>query len=157
MRTWRALTVLLGLVMIPTAAQAGVDCGRGQDASGAVLPGVTVEAASPALIEKTRTVVTDGTGQYKVLDLRPGLYTVTFTLSGFTTDKREGIELAGTFTAAVNADIRVGQLAETVTVSGESPIVDVQNAAQQRVLSRDVLDTIPSGRSATSFAVLFLA
>src|SRR5207249_9944727 len=91
---------------------------------GAVLPGVSVEASSPALIEKTRTVVSDGTGQYRIVDLRPGIYTVTFTLTGFSTVKREGIELIGSFVATVNADMRVGGLAETITVTGESPIVD---------------------------------
>ena len=84
-------------------AQASI-AGVVKDSSGAVLPGVTVEAASPALIEKTRTVVTDGTGQYRIVDLRPGTYTVTFTLSGFSTVKREGIELTGSFAATVNAD-----------------------------------------------------
>jgi hypothetical protein len=155
MRTFGVLLLLIGLVLVPAAARAqGSIAGVVKDASGAVLPGVTVEAASPALIEKTRSVVTDGTGQYKIVDLRPGPYTVTFTLSGFSTFKRDGIELTGSFTATVNADLRVGQLAETITVTGESPIVDVQNATQQRVLTKDVLDTIPSGRSPTSFAIL---
>ena len=95
-----------------------------------MLPGVTVEAASPALIEKVRSVVTDGTGQFRIVDLRPGTYTVTFTLQGFATVKREGIELAGSFNATVNAELRVGEVTETVTVTGESPIVDVQNATR---------------------------
>ena len=93
---------------------------------------MTVEASSPALIEKVRAVVTDGTGQYRIVDLRPGTYAVTFTLPGFTTVQREGIELAGTFTATVNAELRVGAVAETMTVTGESPIVDVQSATKQR-------------------------
>jgi len=155
MRTLAVLLMLVGLVLVPATARAQASiAGVVKDASGAVLPGVTVEAASPALIEKARSVVTDGTGQYKIVDLRPGLYAVTFTLSGFSTFKRDGIELTGSFTAAVNADLRVGQMAETITVTGESPIVDVQNATQQRVLTKDVLDTIPSGRSPTSFAIL---
>ena len=97
------------LVLVPAAAYAQASiAGVVRDTSGAVLPGVTVEAASPALIERVRSVVTDGTGQYKVVDLRPGTYSVTFTLPGFSTLKREGIELAGSFTATVNADLRVG-------------------------------------------------
>ena len=105
-----------------------------KDASGAVLPGVTVEAASPVLIEKVRSAVTDGTGQYRILDLRPGTYTVTFTLTGFGTVKREGFVLPADFVATLNADLKVGALEETVTVSGESPVVDVQTTKQQRTL-----------------------
>ena len=116
-----------------------------KDSSGAVLPGVTVEAASPALIEKVRTVVTDGEGQYKILGLVPGAYTVTFTLSGFNTVKREGIELTASFTATVNADLRVGAVQETVTVTGQTPTVDIQNVVQQRVMTRDVINAIPAG------------
>src|SRR5205807_1469877 len=97
--------------------------GTVRDASGAVIPGVTVEAASPALIEKTRVAVTNDQGNYKIIDLRPGNYTVTFTLTGFTTFKREGLELTTGFTATVNAEMRVGALEETVTVSGASPVV----------------------------------
>src|SRR6185295_7682907 len=98
-----------------------------KDASGAVLPGVTVEAASPVLIEKVRSVVSDETGQYRIVALPPGTYAVTFTLTGFSTVKREGIELTGTFVATVNVDLKVGALEETITVTGESPIVDVQS------------------------------
>jgi Carboxypeptidase regulatory-like domain len=145
-----ALTFLLPLTAYAQASIAGTV----KDALGGVLPGVTVEAASTSLIEKTRTVVTDGTGQYKIVDLRPGTYTVTFTLSGFNTFKREGIELAGSFTATVNADLRVGTLQETITVTGESPIVDVQNVVQQRVLGKDVLEAIPVGRSHSNIAAL---
>jgi hypothetical protein len=104
-----------------------------RDASGAVLPGATVEAASPVLIEKVRSVLSDSAGQYRIVDLRPGTYSVTFTLPGFTTVKRDGIELTGDFVASVNADLRVGSLEETVTVTGESPIVDVQSARVQTV------------------------
>src|SRR6266571_2180649 len=108
-----ALTLVL---TIPAAlfAQASIT-GVAKDPSGAVLPGVTVEASSPALIEKVRAVVTDGTGQYRIVDLRPGTYSVTFTLTGFSPVKREGIELTGSFTATVNADMRVGSVEETVT------------------------------------------
>jgi hypothetical protein len=104
--------------------------------SGAVLPGVTVEAASPSLIEKTRTVVTDASGQYKIVDLRPGAYSVTFSLAGFATVKREGFDLSANFTASINADMKVGGLEETITVSGAAPIVDVQTTQQREVLNR---------------------
>jgi hypothetical protein len=143
------------LVSLPSIVQAQASiAGAVRDTSGAVLPGVTVEASSSALIEKTRSVVTDGTGQYKVVDLRPGTYTVTFTLTGFTSVKREGIELAGSFAATVNAELQVGTVQETITVSGTSPIVDVQNAAQQRVLGTDVIDAIPTSRTQFTTAVL---
>jgi hypothetical protein len=115
---------------------------------------VTVEAASPALIEKVRNAVTDGSGLYKITDLRPGTYTVTFVLPGFATVKREGVELSAGFTATINADMRVGGLEETVTVTGASPVVDVQNVREQRVLTREVLDTIPTAKSITNLAAL---
>ena len=115
-----------------------------RDASGAVLPGVTVEAASPALIEKVRTVVTDSEGQYKIIDLRIGAYVVTFTLPGFATVRREGIELPAGFTATVNIEMRVGGLEETITVTGASPLVDVQNARQQTLVSKTQLELLPN-------------
>lgn len=142
-------------VLAPAAAYAQASiAGVVRDASGAVLPGVTVEAASPALIERVRSVVTDGSGQYKVVDLRPGTYGVTFTLPGFSVVKREGIELAGSFTASVNADLRVGALEETITVTGESPVVDIQSVTQERVLDKEILDTIPVGRNQHNVANL---
>ena len=146
-------TALLLLFPAIASAQATI-AGTARDASGAVLPGVTVEAASPALIEKVRTVVTDGSGQYQIVDLRPGSYSVTFTLAGFSTVKREGIELTGSFTATVNADLKLGGVEETITVTGESPIVDVQNASVQRVMQKEVFDAIPVGRSHQSLAIL---
>src|SRR4051812_35410554 len=119
LRCVKAVVVLLTLVGIPAAASAQASIvGIVKDASGAVLPGVGVEASSPALIEKTRSVVTNGAGQYAIQDLRPGTYAVTFTLPGFAPVRRDAIELAGTFIATVNADLRVGGVAETVTVSG---------------------------------------
>lgn len=150
-----AWVFLAVLVLVPTAAfgQASIT-GVVRDESGAVLPGVTVEAASPVLIEKLRSVVTDGSGQYRIVDLRPGTYAVAFTLAGFNVVRREGIELTGTFAATVNADLVVGSINETVTVSGDSPIVDVQNAQQQRVLEKDVIDALPTGRGQASLAVL---
>src|SRR5919197_796191 len=118
----RAMRVIL-LMSLPSIAYAQASItGVVRDTSGAVLPGVTVEAASPALIEKVRSVVTDGTGQYRIENLRPGVYSVTFTLPGFATSRREGIELTGTFVATINGDMRVGALEETITVSGETPI-----------------------------------
>jgi len=122
----------------------GTITGVVKDGSGAVLPGVTVEAASPALIEKVRTAVTDGQGLYRIVDLRPGAYTVTFTLPGFSTLKRDGLELTAGFTASVNADLKVGELAETITVSGETPVVDLQNVRQQTTLSRTTLEALPT-------------
>src|ERR1041384_6290253 len=109
MRNCRVLLIVAMCVAIPAVAKAQASiAGVVKDPSGGVLPGVTVEAASPALIEKVRQVVTDANGQYRIVDLRPGDYTVTFTLSGFSTVKREGITLQGTMTATVNGDLRVG-------------------------------------------------
>ena len=156
MSRWsRILVAFAGTVVISSTvyAQASIT-GVIKDPSGAVLPGVTVEAASAALIEKVRSVVSDGTGQYRIEDLRPGTYTVTFTLAGFSTAKRDGIELTGSFTATVNADMRVGAVEETVTVTGETPIVDIQNTVREKSLAHDVIDTIPTGRLAQNLAVL---
>ena len=146
----RSVASLSLVLLLPAAAfaQAAIT-GVVRDASGAVLPGVTVEAASPALIEKVRSVATDDTGQYRIVDLRPGLYTVTFTLPGFSVVKRDGIALSGDFVATVSADLRVGNLEETITVTGESPIVDVQSARVQTIIDRDVLTAIPSSRNIT--------
>ena len=146
---------LASILLLPAAsfAQASIT-GVVKDSSGAVLPGVTVEAASPALIEKVRTAVTDSTGQYRIVDLAPGEYSVTFALTGFTTVRREGVKLAGSFTATVNGDMVVGALQETVTVSGESPLVDVQSAKRQQVLDQDVIASIPSARVYHSIAAL---
>ena len=131
----KTLGIFACLVLLPTLAfaQASVT-GVVKDTSGAVLPGVTVEAASPALIEKSRTAVSDGTGQYRIVDLRPGTYTVTFTLTGFSTVKREGVELSGSFVATINADLKVGSLEETITVSGQTPIVFVISLTRRRTV-----------------------
>ena len=118
-----------------------------RDSSGAVLPGVTVEASSPALIEKLRTVVTDGQGQSRIIELRAGTYVVTFSLSGFSSVRQEGLELPALFTATVNAEMRVAQVAETITVTGDAPLVDVQSVVTQTVLTQKMLDEIPTGRS----------
>src|SRR2546427_2757005 len=144
----RSAAVVLVLLLLPAVAYAqAAITGVAKDASGAVLPGVTVEAASPVLIEKVRSVVTDGTGQYRIVDLRPGTYTVTFSLPGFSTVKRDGIELSGTFVATVNGDLKVGALEETITVTGETPIVDVQSAKVQQTVSKEILGAIPTSRN----------
>ncbi len=142
------LLVLACLVMLPAAAfaQASIT-GVVKDSSGAVLPGVTVEASSDALIEKVRAAVTDGTGQYRIVDLRAGTYTVTFSLTGFSTVKREGIELTGSLTAVVPAEMRVGSLQETITVTGETPIVDTQSVRRQVTISNEVISSMPAARS----------
>ena len=151
-----AAIVLVGyLVLAPGAAQAqSAFAGVVKDSSGAVLPGVTVEASSDVLIEKTRSVVTNGQGQYTIVDLRPGVYSLSFTLPGFSVFKRDGIELPTNFTATINADMKVGALEESVTVSGQSPVVDVQSTARTTVLSRDTLDSIPTGRTIQSVGQL---
>src|ERR1700704_1582065 len=144
----RVSTLLAWILLIPTTtfAQATI-AGVVKDSSGAVLPGASVDATSPALIEKVRTALTDGTGQYRVEDLRPGTYTVTFSLQGFSTVRREGIELTGSFTGTINAELKVGNLAETITVTGETPIVDVQSAKRELTLNNDVLKAIPTVRN----------
>ncbi|MGE3512403.1 MAG: carboxypeptidase regulatory-like domain-containing protein, partial [Vicinamibacterales bacterium] len=151
------LLIAAGLAMRPTrlwAQESGSIAGSVRDTTGAMLPGVTVEAASPALIEKVRSVVTDETGQYRLVDLRPGTYSVTFTLPGFSTIKRDGVQLTAGFTANIVAELRVGEVTETITVSGASPLVDVQNVNQQRVMTREVLDAIPTGKQFTALAQL---
>jgi hypothetical protein len=138
----------LWLVWLPGAAHAqSAIAGTVRDETGAVVPGATIEASSPALIEKVRAAVTDGNGQYKIIDLRPGLYSVTITLTGFNAVKRDGIDLPANFTAQVNAVLMAGAIAETLVVTSDSPVVDVQNAVVQNVVSRQVLDSIPTGRS----------
>src|SRR5580765_482930 len=153
----RSAAVLLVLLLLPPAAHAqfaGSITGVAKDASGGVLPGVTVEAASPALIEKVRSVVTDATGQYRLVDLRPGTYSVTFALPGFSTVKREGTEISGTFVATVNGELKVGALEETITVTGETPIVDVQSAKVQQTVNKDVISAIPSSKNAAGIQAL---
>ena len=146
--------ILLLLLPVVAAAQTSAVAGTVKDTSGAVLPGVTVEASSPALIEKVRSAVTDGSGQFKIEALRPGTYTVTFTLPGFSVVKREGVELTSDFTATINADMKVGALEETITVSAESPVVDVQNITTRTVMTRDVLDSIPTGRNIQAVGIM---
>ena len=123
-----------------------------RDSSGAVLPGVTVEAASNVLIEKVRSAITDGEGQYRIIDLRPGIYAITFTLPGFTTFRQDKFELPTSFTATVNAEMRVGELEETLTVTGESPTVDTHTATTTQVVAREVWETLPSARNVQAVA-----
>src|SRR5688572_5176641 len=137
--SWPLQVVLVSLLLPAAAYAQATITGVVKDSSGGVLPGATVEAASPALIEKVRSAVTDDNGQYRIVDLRPGTYSVTVALQGFNALKREGIELSGNFVATVNVDLRVGTLEETVTVTGESPVVDVQSARTQQIIDRDVL------------------
>src|SRR5438477_2673095 len=151
----RSSAVLLVLLLLPSAAHAqAAITGVAKDTSGAILPGVTVEAASPVLIEKVRSVVSDGTGQYRIVNLPPGTYSVTFSLPGFSTVKRDGIELTGSFVATVNGDMKVGALEETITVTGETPIVDVQSAKTQQTVSKEILAAIPSSRTAAGIQAL---
>jgi len=156
--TRHGVIVLFALIVCAPAlysqGQSGTIAGVVRDTSGAVLPGVTVEASSPALIERSRSVVSDGQGNYTIVDLRPGTYTVTFTLPGFSAVRREGIELTSGFTATINAELRVGALEETVTVTGETPIVDTQNTVRLATASREAMDVLPTDRNFVSFAAL---
>ena len=149
-----ARTVLLPALATAQNVTGQRDHRRGPGCVGRAAPGVTVEASSPALIEKMRSVVTDGQGVYRIIDLRPGVYTITFTLSGFSMLRREGVDLTAGFTATVNGDIALGSLEETITVSGAAPLVDTQNVAQQQVYSREVTDDLPLGSNIRNYAAL---
>src|SRR4051812_28695142 len=138
---------LLLLVLSTVASAQSVISGQVRDTSGAVLPGVAVEASSPVLIEKVRSVVTDDQGRYSIVDLRPGTYKVVFSLTGFATFERNGLELPANFDATINVEMKVGALEETVTVSGASPIVDVQSSQKTINLQREVLDALPTSRT----------
>ncbi len=146
--SWRVVLMWgLLLLLVPAAAMAqGAIAGQVKDASGAVLPGVTVEAASPVLIEKTRTAVSDGAGNYRIENLRPGNYTVTFTLTGFSTVKRDGVEVSGSAVTSADALLRVGAVAETITVTGETPLVDIASTKKEVVLDHDTVQSLPSSR-----------
>ncbi len=147
--------LVVGCLALPATARAqSAFAGVVKDATGAVLPGVTVEAASPALIEKVRSVTTDASGLYRIENLRPGTYTMTFNLPGFSVVKKDGLELTSNFTATINADLKVGAMEETVTVSGSSPMVDVQTNTKAQVLSREVLDAVPSAHTIQSVGQL---
>jgi Carboxypeptidase regulatory-like domain len=153
--------IIVGLLLALAAASAWAQlagssgiAGVVRDTSAAVLPGVTVEASSPALIEQTRTVVTDGQGRYNIVELKPGTYAVAFSLPGFSTVRREGIELGPNFTATVNGEMRVGALEETITVRSESPVVDVLRVESRNVISRDALETLPTNKTLPAFVAL---
>jgi hypothetical protein len=140
------LFAVLGIAL-PAMAHAQTMAGTVRDSSGAVLPGVSVEAASAALIERTRSVVSDANGQYQIIDLRPGTYVVTFTLPGFTTVARQGVEVTGGGVTTINADMRVSGVEETITVTGDSPIVDVQTStSREQVLNNEFVRSLPASR-----------
>src|SRR3954468_3908585 len=141
---WFSMFVIL---LGATLASAQMLAGAVRDTSGAVLPGVAVEASSPALIERVRTTVTDGNGQYQIPNLPPGAYKITFTLTGFSPVVREGVELSGAGVTSINADLRVGSLSESVTVTGETPVVDVQSAPHTTALHGDIVGALPASRS----------
>jgi hypothetical protein len=144
----RALALLAFCIAAPAAAWAQVSlAGAVKDASGAVLPGVTVEASSPALIEKTRTAVTDGSGRYRIEQLQPGTYSVTFMLSGFSVVKRDGVVLSGSGVITVDADLKVGGVEETITVTGETPVVDTTSVRREVTLDNETMRSLPSVRS----------
>lgn len=147
------VVVILTLWASSAGAQ-GAIAGKVSDNTGAVLPGATVEASSPALIEGTRTAVTDGQGQFNIINLRPGTYTVTFSLEGFGKVVRDGVELPANFTATVDGTLAVGSLQETITVSGATPLVDVRQAQQTQILPRSVLDSIVTARNTWTQASL---
>src|SRR4029077_1479228 len=140
----KAAAAILVALLFPAAASAqSAIVGTVKDTSGAVLPGVSVEASSPALIEKSREVISDEHGGYRIIDLRPGAYALTFTLPGFRTVKRE-LELPSNFTATINAEMPVGAVEQTVPVAAEPPLVDLQAASRTQVLTREAMDQIPS-------------
>lgn len=144
----RTLILLAFALLLPALAHAQATlAGTVRDTSGAVLPGVTVEASSPALIEKTRTAVTDGTGQYRIAELPPGSYALTFSLSGFGTMTRDGVTVSGSGVIPINTELRVGAVQETIRVTGESPLIDTQSTRREMVVNAETLKTLPMTRS----------
>ncbi|HEV3141861.1 MAG TPA: carboxypeptidase-like regulatory domain-containing protein, partial [Vicinamibacterales bacterium] len=151
------VAALASVVLFPAVARAqSAFAGVVKDATGAVMPGVTVEAASPVLIEQSKSVVSDASGAYKIIDLRPGTYTLTFTLAGFAAVKKEGIELPSNFTSTINAELRIGAIEETITVAGSSPVVDVSSNNKAQVLPREVLDAVPTAHTIQSVGQLIV-
>jgi hypothetical protein len=153
-----SLGILLGVAMLfavpaVSSAQSAI-VGLLTDDSGGVLPGVTVEASSPVMIEGSKTTVTDSQGRYRFVEMRPGTYKLTFSLTGFGTVVREGVDVPSNFTATVNAEMNVGALEETINVSGTAPQVDVQQATRTQVISRDVIDALPISRNVMGLAVI---
>jgi hypothetical protein len=142
------LSLLLAAILVPVVASAqGTLTGTVRDGSGGVLPGVTVEAASPAIPGSVRTVVTDSAGVYRIIELPPGTYTLSFTLPGFANVKRDGLLLSGSAVLTIPIELRVGAIEETVTVTGESPVVDVQTVRRESVLDQDVIQSMPGART----------
>ena len=157
---WRISLAILACVLLFTSTAVAQTAGIGgvvQDSSGGILPGVTVEAESPVLIEGTRVAFTDGEGRFNIIDLRPGTYSVTFTLPGFSVIRREGIELTTGFTANVSPEMQVGGIEETITVTGESPLVDVQNVRRQTAVTNEVLESLPTSNKHINTVVTFTA
>lgn len=150
------LTVLGWAVLLPAdaAAQETSITGVVTDTTGAVLPGVTVESSSPVLIEGSRSATTDSQGVYRIIDLRPGTYRVSFTLPGFRVVVREGVQLNSGFTATISVQLAVGAVEETVTVSSASPIVDVQSVVQRETITAETLETLPIAKSVQSFVAI---
>ena len=151
-----ALAILTLLPVTASAQSVGSISGSVTDSTGGVLPGVTVEAASPALIEGSRIGVSDGTGIYRIIDLRPGTYTVTFSLPGFSTVVREELILNAGITLAINASMPVGSIEETITVTGATPVVDVQNVRGQTTLTSEILRSVPTSTNIQGLARLTL-
>ena len=156
MRLGRFLAVAAAaLLLAPAVAVAQSSIGGAvTDDTGGVLPGVTVEASSDVLIEGSRVVFTDGTGAYNIIDLRPGEYTVTFTLPGFGTLVRDQLILGADVALPLDAVMSVGSVEETITVSGETPVVDVQQVQRIEVMTRETQEAVPTGRSMWSYALL---
>src|SRR5262245_2308786 len=151
--------LMTGLVALPSTVHAqgavlATVTGIVQDSSGAVLPGVTVEVSSRVLIEKVRSAVTDSTGRYRLINLPAGTYILTAGLPGFNSVRREGIELSGSFALTLNLSLQVGNLEETITVSGEASVVDVSSAQRQQVINSEVMAQIPASRSYEGLAAL---
>ncbi len=156
---WRRLqrsltTVVLALLLPAVASAQSAVSGVVRDGSGGVLPGVAVSAASPALIEGSRSAITDSQGRYSIVDLRPGVYKITFELAGFSTLLRDAIELPSNVTVPIDVDLRLGALEETVTVSGGTPLVDVANVQRTQVLTRDIIDSLPITRNSHSIGAV---
>jgi hypothetical protein len=145
---------LLLLVSASAFAQQGQIAGSVRDTSDALMPGVTVEVTSPALIERIRTSVTDSSGQYRITNLPVGTYKVTFSLSGFKKEERNDIALTSGFTASVNATMAVGQISETVVVAGVTPTVDVQNSREVITFAGDRIREMPTSRNVNSLLQL---
>jgi hypothetical protein len=151
----RGAAALLLLATVPAVALAQASItGVVRDTSGAVLPGVTVEATSPVIIEKVRSATTDGTGRFIIPDLRPGTYRVTFSLPGFRSVVRDELELQGTSVVTANADMAVGAVEETITVSGATPTVDLQSTTRQVSITQEIVSQIPSSRNPFALGVL---